>query len=76
LTKKAGAACHATDYALPFRGRSHAKVYNWLPLIVLDYGMQVDLDDKYPDLPHELPYGRKRKKYKKDEEDEDNKKTK
>jgi|TARA_R100001460_G_scaffold4204_1_gene12099 hypothetical protein len=73
LPKKPAAAYHATDFALPFRGRSQAKIYNWLPLIVLDYDMQVDLDDKYPDLPYQLPYGRKRKKYKKDEEDEDNK---
>ena len=57
-------ARHKTDNVL-LRSRGIGLTdYNWLPTIAFDYNMQVEFEEIYPDLPHVVLYGRKKKIHK------------
>ena len=68
---------HITDsVGAQANGKGQQKYYTWLLVTTLDYNMQVEFDDLYPDLPHEMPYGRKQKIHKTMEQENEKEKRK
>ena len=65
---------HVTDsVGTQTNGKGHQRYYTWLSVTTLDYNMQVEFDDLYPDLPHGLPFGDLKRKIHKTKEQEDEK---